>query len=89
MVCFGLARVRSALSLLVLRILADDHDVAVALDDLALVADFLHGRFYFHCYDQPFFSIVMASLVKIAYRNMRAAFAAYLLRQVILPLVGS
>ena len=31
-----------------LRILADDHYVAVSLDNLAFLADFLYGRLYFH-----------------------------------------
>ena len=38
----------SALTLLVLRVLADDHDTALALDDLALLADGLNGRSHFH-----------------------------------------
>ena len=38
----------SALLLLVLGILADDHDTALALDDLALLADGLNGRSHFH-----------------------------------------
>ena len=38
----------SALSLLVLGVLADDHDLAFSLDDLALLADLLNGRFHFH-----------------------------------------
>jgi hypothetical protein len=37
-----------ALSLLVLGVIADDHYVAVSLDDLALFADLLNGRLYFH-----------------------------------------
>ena len=36
------------LALLVLGILADDHDFALALDDLALLAHGLHGRSDFH-----------------------------------------
>ena len=32
-----------------LRILANDHHVALALDDLALVADLLYGRLNFQC----------------------------------------
>ena len=36
------------LSLLVLGVLADDHDLAFSLDDLALLADLLDGRFHFH-----------------------------------------
>lgn len=31
-----------------LRILADDHYVAMSFDDLALFADLLNGRLYFH-----------------------------------------
>ena len=31
-----------------LRIGADDHHAAFALDDLALLADGFHGRFYLH-----------------------------------------
>ena len=41
-------QVSSTLLLLVLRILADDHDAALALDDLALFADGLNGRSHFH-----------------------------------------
>ena len=37
-----------ALLLLVLRILTDDHNAALALDDLALFADGLYGRSHFH-----------------------------------------
>ena len=44
----GVYRKRSALTLLVLRVLADDHDSALALDDLALLAHGLHGRSNFH-----------------------------------------
>ena len=32
-----------------LRILANDHDTALALDDLAFLADFLDRRSYLHC----------------------------------------
>ena len=39
----------SALSLLVLRIFANYHDFALALDYLALLAHGLHGRSDFHC----------------------------------------
>ena len=42
------ARLKSALTLLVLRVLADDHDFTLALDDLALLAHGLHGRSDFH-----------------------------------------
>ena len=45
------ARKCSALTLLVLGVFADDHDFALALDDLALLAHGLHGRSDFHlCY---------------------------------------
>ena len=40
---------KSALLLLVLGILANDHDAALTLDDLALFADGFYGRSYFHC----------------------------------------
>ena len=38
----------STLALLVLGILADDHDPAFSLDNLALIAHRLHRRSYFH-----------------------------------------
>ena len=38
------------LSLLVLRVLTDNHDMTFSLDDLALVADLLNGWFYFHVF---------------------------------------
>ena len=37
------------LALLVLGVLADNHNAALALDDLALLAHGLHGRSNFHC----------------------------------------
>lgn len=37
-----------ALTLLMLRIGADDHHAAFALDDFALLANGFHGRFYLH-----------------------------------------
>ena len=43
-------RHQSALLLLVLGIVADDHDAALALDDLALFADRLYRRTNFHRY---------------------------------------
>jgi hypothetical protein len=36
------------LTLLVAKVVADDHDATVATDDLALVADLLHAWFYLH-----------------------------------------
>jgi hypothetical protein len=41
-------RLTLALALLMLGVLADDHDFALALDDLALLAHGLHGRSDFH-----------------------------------------
>ena len=38
----------SALLLLVLRVLADNHDAAFAFDDLAFLANGFHTRSYFH-----------------------------------------
>ena len=40
----------SALALLVLGVLADNHDFTLALDYLALFAHGLHGRSYFHLF---------------------------------------
>ena len=37
-----------ALALLVLGVFADDHHATFALDDLALLANGFHGRFYLH-----------------------------------------
>ena len=37
-----------SLTLFVLRVLANHHDAAFALDDLALFANGFHGRFYLH-----------------------------------------
>ena len=42
------ARAFLTLLLLVLGILADDHDAALAFDDLALLADLFHRRSDFH-----------------------------------------
>ena len=42
-------RIILALALLVLGVLADNHDFAVALDYLALLAHGLYGRSDFHC----------------------------------------
>lgn len=41
--------VLSTLSLLMLRILADDHYAAMPSDYLALLADFFNGWFNLHC----------------------------------------
>ena len=43
-----------ALALLVFRILANDHNTALALDDLALLADFLDRRSDFHSNNHAF-----------------------------------
>ena len=63
-----------------LRVLADDHDVAMPLDDLALFADLLDGRLYFHS-DTTFLCFAEAS--------GGARKAQPFVRQVILPLDGS
>ena len=44
----SLSRLRLTLALLVLGVLADNHDFALALDDLALLAHGLHAGTYFH-----------------------------------------
>ena len=44
----GSVRANLTLSLLVLRVLADHHDVALALDDLALFANLFDRRFNLH-----------------------------------------
>ena len=41
-----------------LRILADDHDTTMSLDDLALFADLLNGWFYFHCVHHAFLTVM-------------------------------
>ena len=60
-----------ALLLLVLRVLADDHDTALALDDLALLADRLDRRSNLHfvrsssnLFSQPLLRQVMRPLVR-------------------------
>ena len=73
--------VRSALTLLVLRVLANNHDFTLALDDLALLAHGLHGRSDFHCS----YLLLLLSIVRC-----ETGFAGnYLLLQVILPRVTS
>ena len=62
----------SALSLLVLGILADDHYAAVSFDDLALFADLLNGWLNFHVY-LPYLSCC------------ECVFGFYFVRQVIRP----
>ena len=44
----GFVPEKSALLLLVLGVLADNHDAAFALDDLAFLANGFHTRSYFH-----------------------------------------
>ena len=56
-----------------LGVIADDHYVAVSLDDLALFADLLNGRLYFHSNNH--LSLYFST--------------NYLVRHVILPFVGS
>ena len=56
-----------------LRVLTDDHDLAMSLDDLALLADLFNGRFYLHGY-QPFLNLFRtpgdATLIQVVYRNL-------------------
>ena len=56
-----------------LRVLTDDHDLAMSLDDLALLADLFNGRFYLHGY-QPFLNLFRtpgdATLVEVVNRNL-------------------
>ena len=51
----------SALLLLMLGILADDHDATLALDDLALFANGLDRRSHFHGVTPPFYYRVSSS----------------------------
>ena len=69
-----------ALSLLMLGVLANDHDTAFAANDLALFAHGLHGRSYFHS-SKPFLSAVCVIYCSPG--------QPYLLRQVIRPRVRS
>ena len=57
-----------------LGVLANHHDFTFSLDDLALFADLLNGRFNFHLVIIPFLSL---------------ALQYYFARQVIRPLLGS
>ena len=80
-----------ALSLLVLRIFADDHNAAVAANDLALLAHWFDRRSYFHCYDHsfPFRELFLPrnrEKLRFAFDFLRCV---YLLRHVILPRVKS
>jgi hypothetical protein len=71
----------SALLLLVLRVLADNHDAAFALDNLALFANGFHTRSYFHG-GSPFASYRQ----KIIFSKRIASFQNQLLpRQVMRP----
>ena len=71
-------RAESALSLLVLRIFADDHYAAFSLDNLALFADLFHGRLNFHfCNTFPFLLFSApgyASFVEVVNRNLNGDF---------------
>ena len=68
----------SALALLMLGVVTDDHDLALTLDDLAFFAHFLNRRSDFH--DVPSFSVGYVS---------NSADYAYFERQVMRPLVRS
>ena len=56
-----------------LRVLTDDHDLAMSLDDLALFADLFNGRFYLHGY-QPFLNLFRTpgdtTLIQIVNRDL-------------------
>ena len=65
-----------------LRVFADDHDLAFSLDDLALLADLLDGWFYLHCPYRTFLAFVVVP----EDGNRRPAYFA---RQVMRPLVRS
>ena len=62
-----------------LRVSADDHNVTFSLDDLALLADLLNGRFHFHCVHHAFLTI----------RDFVYGPGDYFALQVILPFVRS
>ena len=49
-VCAKVRKLRLTLLLLVLRVPADNHDLALALDDLALLADLLNRWFNLHSF---------------------------------------
>ena len=62
-----------------LGVLADHHDLAFSLDDLALFADLLNGWFYLHCVNQTFLAVFCnelfcspgnASLGQVVDRNL-------------------
>ena len=56
-----------------LRVLTDDHDLAMSLDDLALLADLFNGRFYLHGY-QPFLNLFRTpgdtTLIQVVNRDL-------------------
>ena len=76
------------LSLLVLGIFADNHYVTMTLDDLALFADFLYGRLYFHSILPPFF-FLLSHLRNHSFLVGLAPKSQLFVRHVILPLDGS
>ena len=65
---------KSALFLLVLGVLTDNHDCAFSSDDLALLTDFFYGRSDFHLLTFPFkdllFSPGDATLAEVVDRNL-------------------
>ena len=61
----------SALSLLVLGVLTNDHDAAFAANDLALFAHGLHRRSYFHRF-KPFLSAVVHLLRQVIRPRVRS-----------------
>ncbi len=65
------------LALLVLGVLADDHDFALALDDLALLAHGLHGRSDFHLL---YLLLFLLSACETAFHKRRLALIAFRFR---------
>ena len=60
---------RSALSLLVLGVLADHHDVAFSSDDLALFTNLFNRRFNLHDLDQTSLSYLVRQVMRPLLRS--------------------
>ena len=89
-------RRRLALLLLVLRVLADNHNLALTANDLALLADRLYRRSYLHVILPPSNFLVGWDTGNLSGDHWRAGhmrtsarFLSYLERQVIRPRVRS
>ena len=68
-----------------LRILADDHYMTMTLDYLALIADFLYGRLYFH----GFYHLSLITEYCYGCTDVSRLEAQFFARHVILPFDGS